>query len=82
MTKEEKELFLNLVAGGRKYGKSKKRVVKRTLKSKGEYKDVIFVHSLSKLESRREFPYPFIKEMEKDRYYTIDEVLNFYKETE
>lgn len=80
MTKEEKELFLNLVAGERKYSKSKKRVVKRTLKSKGEYIDVIFVHSLSKLESRREFPYPFIKEMEKDRYYTIDEVLNMFKE--
>jgi hypothetical protein len=80
MTKEEKELFLNFVDGKRKYSKSKKRVIKRTLKSKGEYIDVIFVHSLSKLESRREFPYPFIKEMEKDRYYTIDEVLNMFKE--
>lgn len=82
MTKEEKELFLNLVAGKRKYGKSKKRVVKRTLKSKGEYKDVIFVHSLSKLESRREFPYPFIKEMKSNRFYTINEIINFYKENE
>lgn len=80
MTKEERELFLNLVNGKRKYDKRKKRVVKKTLKSKGEYIDVIFVHSLSKLESRREFPYPFIKEMEKDRYYTIDEVLNMFKE--
>ena len=80
MTKEERELFLNLVADKRKYNKSKKRVVKRTLMLKGEYKDVIFVHSLSKLKSRREFPYPFIKEMEKDRYYTIDEVLNMFKE--
>lgn len=80
MTKEERELFLNLVDGKQKNRRSKKRVVKRTLKSQEGYKDVIFVYSLSKLKSRREFPYPFIKEMEKDRHYTIDEVLNMFKE--
>lgn len=80
MTKEERELFLNLVDGKQKNCRSKKRVVKRTLKSKEGYKDVIFVYSLSKLESSREYPYPFIKEMKSNYHYTIDEVLNMLKE--
>lgn len=80
MTKEEREMFLDFVDGKRKYDRSKNLVVKRVSKSKGRYKSIIYVYSLSKLESRREFPYSFIKEMKNNHYYTIDEVLNMFKE--
>lgn len=82
MTKEEKDSFLKFVAGVRIYDTHKNVVVKKISKSKGRYKNAIYVYSAYGLEDKREFPYPFIKEMKKNHYYTIDEVLNFYKETE
>ena len=33
-------------------------------------------------KEEREFPYPFIKEMKTNRFYTINEIINFYKENE
>lgn len=82
MTKEEKNLFLKFVAGVRTYDTHKNMVVKKVSKSKGRYKNAIYVYSACGLEDKRKFPYPFIKEMKSNYYYTIDEVLNFYKETE
>lgn len=80
MTKEERELFLNFVDGKRKYDRSKNLVVKKVSKSKGRYKNAIYVYSMCGLEDKREYPYPFIKEMKSNHYYTIDEVLNMFKE--
>ena len=82
MTKEERELFLNFVDGKRKYDRSKNFVVKKVSKSKGRYKNTIYVYSMCGLEDKREFPYPFIKEMKTNRFYTINEIINFYKENE
>lgn len=82
MTKEERELFLNFVDGKRKYNRSKNFVVKKVSKSKGRHKNAIYVYSMCGLEDKREFPYPFIKEMKTNRFYTINEIINFYKENE
>ena len=82
MTKEERELFLNFVDGKRKYDRTKNFVVKKVSKSKGRYKNAIYVYSMCGLEDKREFPYPFIKEMKTNRFYTINEIINFYKENE
>lgn len=82
MTKEERELFLNFVDGKRKYDRSKNLVVKKVSKSKGRYKNAVYVYSMRGLEDKREFPYPFIKEMKTNRFYTINEIINFYKENE
>ena len=82
MTKEEREIFLNFVDGKRKYDRSKNLVVKKVSKSKGRYKNAVYVYSMCGLEDKREFPYPFIKEMKTNRFYTINEIINFYKENE
>lgn len=82
MTKEERELFLNFVDGKRKYDRTKNFVVKKVSNSKGRYKNAIYVYSMCGLEDKREFPYPFIKEMKTNRFYTINEIINFYKENE
>lgn len=82
MTKEEMELFLNFVDGKRKYDRTKNFVVKKVSKSKGRYKNAVYVYSMCGLEDKREFPYPFIKEMKTNRFYTINEIINFYKENE
>lgn len=79
MTKEERDLFLKFVAGVRIYDTHKNVVVKKVSKSKGRYKNAIYVYSMCGLEDKREFPYPFIKEMKSNYYYTIDEVLNMFK---
>ena len=82
MTKEERELFLNFVDGKRKYDRTKNFVVKKVSRSKGRYKNAVYVYSMCGLEDKREFPYPFIKEMKTNRFYTINEIINFYKENE
>lgn len=81
MAKEEKDLFLKFVAGARIYNTHKNVVVKKVSKSKGRYKNAIYVYSAYGLEDKREFPYPFIKEMKKNHYYTIGEVLKMLRRT-
>ena len=54
MTKEEREIFLNFVDGKRKYDRSKNLVVKKVSKSKGRYKNAVYVYSMCGLEDKRE----------------------------
>lgn len=76
MTKEEKELLLEYFGGN---NKTKHLLVRRVSKSRGRYKNAIYIYSQNGLEDKRVFPYPFLKEMKNGRYYSLDEVLN--KET-